>query len=293
MELELDFSEEEVEFADRSRLLQLATDIQRVIDRLAGSFAMGNAIKNGVPVAIVGETNAGKSTLLNLLLGDDRAIVSDIHGTTRDVIEDTITIDGILYRFIDTAGIRDTADTIESMGIERTFRKIDDAAIVLWVIDGTASADDLAALSAKILAHCSADKSLIAVVNKDDAIDKPQRDAISSTLHEILPQGARLINISARAHANIDSLLAALRHAASLPDNDLGEVVVTNARHYQALCQASQAISRAIDGLRQGISGDFVSQDIRECMHYLGEITGRITTTDILTQIFSRFCIGK
>ena len=293
MELELDFSEEEVEFADRSRLLQLATDIQRVIDRLAGSFAMGNAIKNGVPVAIVGETNAGKSTLLNLLLGDDRAIVSDIHGTTRDVIEDTIAIDGILYRFIDTAGIRDTADTIESMGIERTFRKIDDAAIVLWVIDGTASADDLAALSAKILAHCSADKSLIAVVNKDDAIDKPQRDAISSTLHEILPQGARLINISARAHANIDSLLAALRHAASLPDNDLGEVVVTNARHYQALCQASQAISRAIDGLRQGISGDFVSQDIRECMHYLGEITGRITTTDILTQIFSHFCIGK
>lgn len=293
MELELDFSEEEVEFADRSQLLQLATDIQRIIDHLADSFATGNAIKNGIPVAIVGETNAGKSTLLNLLLGDDRAIVSDIHGTTRDVIEDTITIDGILYRFIDTAGIRDTADTIESLGIERTFRKIDDATIVLWVVDGTAPAGQLATTAAKILPHCNDGKTMLAVINKDDAIDEQQRTAITRALHETLPHGTATVNISARTHTGIDTLLASLRQAASLPDNDPSEVIVTNARHYQALRQASQAISRAADGLRQGISGDFVSQDIRECMHYIGEITGRITTTDILTQIFSHFCIGK
>lgn len=292
MELELDFSEEEVEFADRSHLLGLATGIRRTIDRLADSFAVGNAIKNGIPVAIVGETNAGKSTLLNLLLGDERAIVSDIHGTTRDVIEDTITIDGVLYRFIDTAGIRDTTDSIETLGIERTFRKLDDAAIVLWVIDGTAPVGGISATAAKIMGHCTG-KSLIAVINKDDIIDAAQRSAISSLLESILPAGTPHTYISARNHSNTDSLLHLIAQAAALPENDGGEVIVTNARHYEALRKASAALTRAIDGLGQGISGDFVSQDIRECMHYLGEITGTITTTDILTQIFSHFCIGK
>ncbi len=292
MELELDFSEEEVEFADRSHLLQLATGIHDTIDHLASSFAVGNAIKNGIPVAIVGETNAGKSTLLNLLLGDERAIVSDIHGTTRDVIEDTITIGGVLYRFIDTAGIRDTADSIETLGIERTFRKLSDAAIVLWVIDGTTATSDLQAIASKILPRCEG-KSLIAVVNKDDIIDPAQRDSTRSSLQSLLPQGASHVFISARGNSNVETLLDLLRQAASLPENDLGEVIVTNARHHEALTKASQALARAIDGLQQGISGDFVSQDIRECMHYLGEITGEITTTDILTQIFSHFCIGK
>ena len=292
MELELDFSEEEVEFADRSHLLKLATNIRNVIMHLADSFAMGNAIKNGVPVAIVGETNAGKSTLLNLLLGDDRAIVSDIHGTTRDVIEDTITIDGVLYRFIDTAGIRDTTDHIESLGIERTFRKLDDAAIVLWIIDGTAPVSDMAAISGKIIPRCTG-KSLIAVINKDDSLDESKRTTITHELQKLMLGNGHIINISARQHTNIGNLLNLLRQAASLPENDTNEVVVTNARHYEALYNAGQAITRAIDGLQQGISGDFISQDIRECMHYLGEITGEITTTDILTQIFSHFCIGK
>ena len=292
MELELDFSEEEVEFADRQHLLALATGIRDTIDHLAGSFAVGNAIKNGIPVAIVGETNAGKSTLLNLLLGDDRAIVSDIHGTTRDVIEDTITIGSVLYRFIDTAGIRDTTNSIESMGIERTFRKLDDASIVLWVIDGTAPAADIATIAPKILPHC-AGKSLIAVVNKDDVISNDQRAAIATTLDGILPSEACSVNISARLHSGTDTLLQLITRAASIPENDPGEVIVTNARHYEALTRASQALARAIDGLRQGLSGDFVSQDIRECTHHLGEITGTITTTDILTQIFSHFCIGK
>ena len=292
MELELDFSEEEVEFADRSHLLTLATGIHDTINSLASSFATGNAIKNGIPVAIVGETNAGKSTLLNLLLGDDRAIVSDIHGTTRDVIEDTITIDGVLYRFIDTAGIRDTTDSIETLGIERTFRKLDDAAIVLWIIDGTAPTNDIDTLAAKILPRCTG-KSLIAVINKNDRMDDTQNASVNSALEQLLPHDARRVNISARDHANITALLDLLRQAASLPDNDPGEVIVTNARHYEALTRAGQAITRAIDGLRDGLSGDFVSQDIRECTHYLNEITGEITTTDILTQIFSHFCIGK
>ena len=278
--------------AHRIAISQMRGGIHDTINSLASSFATGNAIKNGIPVAIVGETNAGKSTLLNLLLGDDRAIVSDIHGTTRDVIEDAITIDGVLYRFIDTAGIRDTTDSIETLGIERTFRKLDDAAIVLWIIDGTAPTNDIDTLAAKILPRCTG-KSLIAVINKNDRMDDTQNASVNSALEQLLPHDARRVNISARDHANITALLDLLRQAASLPDNDPGEVIVTNARHYEALTRAGQAITRAIDGLRDGLSGDFVSQDIRECTHYLNEITGEITTTDILTQIFSHFCIGK
>ena len=235
MELELDFSEEDVEFADRTRLIAIAEEINTAVTRLADSFAVGNAIKNGFPVAIVGEPNAGKSTLLNRLLHDDKALVSDIRGTTRDVIEDTITLGGLTFRFIDTAGIRQTTDTIETMGIERTFKKLDEAAIILWMIDGTQPVADIA----------------------------------------------------------VDSLEQSLIEAAAVADTDPNAVIVTNARHYDALLHAGEAIRRALDGLRSGISGDFVSQDIRECMHYLGEITGEITTHEILGSIFSRFCIGK
>ena len=303
MELELDFSEEEVEFADRKALVTLAKSIKNVVDSLADSFSVGNAIKNGLPVAIVGETNAGKSTLLNYLLHDDRALVSDIHGTTRDVIEDTITLGGVLFRFIDTAGIRETSDTIENMGIERTFRKIDEAQLVLWIIDGTTHPDTLKTVAGRILpgvvqstrsaSAATPAKQLIAVVNKSDLMTEEGKTEMDRELDNLLPVNAEKIFISARQRTNLDRLEKSLIDAASLPDNDANEVIVTNARHYEALIKAGEALSRSIQGLETGISGDFVSQDIRECMHYLGEITGEITPTDILTSIFSHFCIGK
>ena len=292
IELELDFSEEEVEFADRTQLLTLANHILDIITRLADSFATGNVIKNGLPVAIAGETNAGKSTLLNYLLHDDRALVSNIHGTTRDVIEDTITLGGTLFRFIDTAGIRHTHDTIEAMGIERTFKKINEAQLVLWLIDGTNPPQHLAQLSTEILPH-TAGKQLIAVVNKDDCLNDEQRQAITNTLAQLLPPDAQHIFISAKQQTALTQLQNMLIEAAALPEADESQVIVTNARHYQALTRAQQALQRAIQGLTDGLSGDFVSQDIREAMHYLGEITGEITTHDILGNIFSRFCIGK
>lgn len=292
MELELDFSEEEVEFADRSRLLALATDIHTEISRLEQSFAVGNAIKNGIPVAIVGETNVGKSTLLNTLLHDDRALVSDIHGTTRDVIEDTIVIAGTLFRLIDTAGIRTTSDVVESMGIERTFRKLDQASIVLWLIDATAPTDDIHTTFTRI-ANATADTTrIVPIINKADLATANQLSAAADAIASHLPQ-AQSLQISAKSAIGIDTLQQRICALAALPQNDANEVIVTNARHYAALRSARQAIERAIDGLRNGLSGDFVSQDIRETMHYLGEITGEITPNDILGTIFSHFCVGK
>ena len=293
IELELDFTEEDVEFADRSRLLDLATLIKNKIDSLAGSFAVGNAIKNGIPCAIVGETNAGKSTLLNHLLRDDRALVSDIHGTTRDVIEDTITLGGTLFRFIDTAGIRNTDDTIESMGIERTFKKLNEAQIVLWVIDANTPFEKITELSQRILAD-SEGKTLITVVNKIDTLNDVRQHAIASFMNDIVGTQGTVAFISAKNSIGMDTLEQTLVQCAAMPDTDnANEVIVTNSRHYEALLHAGEAITRAIDGLQLGISGDFVSQDIRECMHYLGEITGEITTDQILGCIFTRFCIGK
>jgi tRNA modification GTPase len=293
IELELDFTEEDVEFADRSRLLDLATLIKNKIDSLAGSFAVGNAIKNGIPCAIVGETNAGKSTLLNHLLRDDRALVSDIHGTTRDVIEDTITLGGTLFRFIDTAGIRNTDDTIESMGIERTFKKLNEAQIVLWGIDANTPFEKITELSQRILAD-SEGKTLITVVNKIDTLNDARQQAIASFMNNIVGTQGTVAFISAKNSIGMDTLERTLVQCAAMPDTDnANEVIVTNSRHYEALLHAGEAITRAIDGLQLGISGDFVSQDIRECMHYLGEITGEITTDQILGSIFTRFCIGK
>ena len=293
IELELDFTEEDVEFADRSRLLDLATLIKNKIDSLAGSFAVGNAIKNGIPCAIVGETNAGKSTLLNHLLRDDRALVSDIHGTTRDVIEDTITLGGTLFRFIDTAGIRNTDDTIESMGIERTFKKLNEAQIVLWVIDANTPFEKITELSQRILAD-SEGKTLITVVNKIDTLNDVRQQAIASFMNDIVGTQGTVAFISAKNSIGMDTLEQTLVQCAAMPDTDnANEVIVTNSRHYEALLHAGEAITRAIDGLQLGISGDFVSQDIRECMHYLGEITGEITTDQILGSIFTRFCVGK
>ena len=289
MELELDFSEEDVEFADR--LIAIAEEINTAVTRLADSFAVGNAIKNGFPVAIVGEPNAGKSTLLNRLLHDDKALVSDIRGTTRDVIEDTITLGGLTFRFIDTAGIRQTTDTIETMGIERTFKKLDEAAIILWMIDGTQPVANIATVAADILPHAEG-KHLVAVINKIDCLSDADISALRSAVATAAPSAA-IATISAKADIAVDSLEQSLIEAAAVADTDPNAVIVTNARHYDALLHAGEAIRRALDGLRSGISGDFVSQDIRECMHYLGEITGEITTHEILGSIFSRFCIGK
>ena len=287
IELELDFSEEDVTFADRERLTTLATSIKKVIDSLAGSYQAGNAIKNGLPVAIVGPTNAGKSTLLNTLLGDDRALVSDIKGTTRDVIEDTVVMGGTLLRFIDTAGIRESNDVIESMGIERSFKKMDEARIVLWVVDATAPIAELENFHKQIVEHCQ-DKAVIAVVNKIDASDT---QAIVKKLKEL---DVKIAEISAREGTGVEQLKQDIIEAAALPQvNDENAVIVTNARHYHALVRASEAIDRTLPGLATGLSGDLVSQDIRGGMHYLGEITGEISTDDILGEIFAHFCIGK
>jgi tRNA modification GTPase len=287
IELELDFSEEDVTFADRERLTALATDIKNVIDSLAQSYQAGNAIKNGLPVAIVGPTNAGKSTLLNTLLGDDRALVSDIKGTTRDVIEDTVVMGGTLLRFIDTAGIRESSDVIETMGIERSFKKMDEARIVLWVVDATAPIAEIDDFYTQISEHCH-DKAVIAVVNKIDAGDT------QPIVEKLKGLDVKVAEISAREGVGIEQLKQEIITTAALPQvTDENAVIVTNARHYHALVRASEALDRTLHGLTTGLSGDLLSQDIRECMHYLGEITGEISTNDILGEIFSHFCIGK
>ena len=294
IELELDFSEEDVQFADRTRLLALIQEISGEIGRLAHSFAVGNAIKNGVPVAIVGETNAGKSTLLNRLVHDERALVSDIHGTTRDVIEDTITLGGTLFRFIDTAGIRETDDTIESMGIERTFGKLQQSDIAIWLIDSTSPASEVLELAQRILPLCD-EKRLIVVFNKADLLTADRRQDLDTLQAAILAQRPHTptLHISAKNDNGIDLLEKQLIKEAQLPTADNNDVIVTNARHHQALVLALDAINRVSDGLTMGIPTDFVAQDIRECMHHLGEITGQISTDEILGSIFARFCIGK
>ncbi len=294
IELELDFSEEEVEFADRDKLTQLAQEIEQKIRRLSDSFMLGNAIKNGVPTAIIGETNAGKSTLLNRLANEEKALVSDIHGTTRDVIEDTVALHGITFRFIDTAGIRETSDTIESMGIERTFRKLDQATIVIWLIDATRSIEEIANLSRQILPRCEG-KHLIIAFNKEDKIDSTTRENLTSLYKQLTNEleNTTLLFISAAQGNHIDQLEAKLVEAVNMPQVGENDIIVTNARHYEALMHAHTAITRTLDGLSTLLSGDFLAQDIRECMHYLGEITGQISTDEILGTIFSKFCIGK
>ena len=288
MELELDFADhEELEFADRSELSRLAEEVERVIARLAHSFKMGNAVKNGIPVAIVGETNAGKSTLLNALVGEERAIVSDIHGTTRDVIEDTINLGGAIFRFIDTAGIRDTRDTIEALGIERSFRAIERADIVLWVIDQTEAERQIAALSSKLIPLCEG-KQLILVLNKSDL-------AASATSIGVLafPEGTRIISLSAKREEGLERLRSLLVEAAHLPALSSNDVIVTNLRHYEALTRALEAIRRVREGLSTNLSGDFISQDLRECAFHLSDIIGEVTTDEVLGNIFKHFCVGK
>ncbi len=289
IELELDFNEEDVEFADRSQLQELSDNIERLIKKLADSFSVGNAVKNGIPVVIIGETNAGKSTLLNFLLQEEKAIVSDIHGTTRDVIEDTINIGGIIFRFIDTAGIRDTQDEIETLGIERTFQKIKQASVVIWMIDTTQVSEKIEKLAEQII-PLTENKQLIIAFNKIDKISPEEQ----SILDQLFDDGnAKRIYISAKHKTNLEQLEKLLLEASHIPEIGQNDVIVTNIRHYEALIKAHDAILRVIDGLRSNLSGEFLSQDIRECMHYLGEITGEISTDEVLGNIFRKFCIGK
>lgn len=288
MELELDFSDhEELEFANRSELKNLALQIESVISRLANSFSLGNAIKNGIPVAIIGETNAGKSTLLNVLLNEEKAIVSDIHGTTRDVIEDTVNIQGTLFRFIDTAGIRETHDTIESLGIERTFQKLDQADIVLWMIDATDTARQITQLSDQILPRCEG-KQLILVCNKADLVTNTMAIAPLG-----FPENVQSIFISAKQKRQINELQDMLIQAANIPSLSANDIIVTNIRHYEALTHALGSIRRVQEGLANDLSGDFISQDLRECIFHISNIVGEISTDQVLGNIFSKFCIGK
>lgn len=288
IELELDFSDhEELEFADRSELCKLANNIEKVIARLVNSFNVGNAIKNGVPVAIIGETNAGKSTLLNVLLNEDKAIVSDIHGTTRDIIEDTVNIGGITFRFIDTAGIRETSDTIESLGIERTFQKLDQAEIVLWMIDATNAQAQITQLAGQLLPRCER-KQLILVYNKADLVDN-----IQNSIPDNFPDNVQSITLSAKKREHIEELQRMLITSAHLPTITQNDVIVTNVRHYEALNNALEAIHRVQEGLTNNISGDFISQDIRECIFHLSDIAGEVTNDMVLQNIFQHFCIGK
>ena len=293
MELELDFSDhEELEFADRSELAQIASQVEEVINGLVQSFSVGNAIKNGIPVAIIGETNAGKSTLLNALLNEERAIVSDIHGTTRDVIEDTMNIEGVTFRFIDTAGIRETSDAIETIGIERSFQKLDQASIVLWVVDSTEAKAQIDTLKDKVIPRCEG-KKLILVMNKCDVT--PNHDIVAK---ENICFGEddcmETISISAKNRKGIAELQKLLVRAAALPEVTQNDVVVSNVRHYEALSHALEAIHRVQDGMTMGLSGDLVSQDLRECLFHLAEIVGgEITNDEVLGNIFRNFCIGK
>jgi tRNA modification GTPase len=288
IELELDFGEEDVEFANRDDLKQLVTKLQTKLIHLISSFNLGNVIKNGVPVAIVGEPNVGKSTLLNALLNEERAIVSAIAGTTRDTIEDEIVIKGISFRFIDTAGIRETKDEIESMGIKKSFEKIDEASIILLLVDASTISKTQLLVDVNNIENRikGKNKRLVIIANK---IDTAEQKNLSEKFSEV----KNVLFVSAKEKLNIEAIkeqLYSYINSGALNQND---VIVTNARHYEALTQANEFLTKVLDGLDINITGDFLAMDIRQSLHYLGLITGDITTDDLLDNIFSKFCIGK
>ena len=321
MELELDFSEEEVEFADRSRLDSLLAGITAHASRLIDSFRLGNAIKNGVPVAIAGATNTGKSTLLNALLGEDRAIVSDVHGTTRDTIEETMNIDGVLFRFIDTAGLRETSEIVEKIGIERTFKKISEASIVLGMVDLTRDFESSCETVSSILEKVDfRAQTLVFLLNKTDISDINKNVSIlnyivseldskgvkymkpESSLEEPISTSeapfksgtaVKIIPISAKTGSGIKELRA---HLATTQRDILGDsdtTLVTNQRHVQALSDARTSLLRVREGLASGLPTDLAAQDIREAIYHIGSIVGEISTDEVLGNIFANFCIGK
>jgi tRNA modification GTPase len=286
IELELDFSEEEVEFADRKQLKKLLAKISEVVERLIKSFSIGNAIKNGIPVAIVGEPNVGKSTLLNAILKEDKAIVSEIAGTTRDAIEDTFILDGLTYRFIDTAGIRHTNDTIENLGIERTFKKISLATVIFAMFDVTDKADKIIRSIDILQPHLQVDAVLIVVRNKVDK-DHTNPEPVNH------PRIYADLGISAK-QGHVENLLKVLTDMMRNREAEANDVIVTNARHYNALVIAMEALERAGQGLNNNLLTDLLALDIREVIHHLAGITGEeITTDEVLGNIFKNFCIGK
>jgi len=295
IELELDFSEEDVEFADRKNLIDLSEKICKKLSDLTNSFDLGNAVKNGIPVAIAGETNVGKSSLLNFLLNEEKAIVSDIHGTTRDIIEDCVNIQGLMFRFIDTAGIRSTENEIEKIGIERAFQQIEKAQIVLYVVDCTAfDSPQITQINTdKIICDnlCNLwTNKVILIFNKIDLVDNDKIQIINELYKDF---DCPKIFVSIKEKINTEKLIEEILKAANISQLSENDVIITNVRHRDALQKSLDAIERVIAGLQSGIPTDFVSQDIRECLHFLGEITGEISTNEILGNIFGKFCIGK
>ena len=307
MELELDFSEEEVEFADRTRLDSLLEQIIAHVGRLIDSFRLGNAIKNGVPVAIAGATNTGKSTLLNALLGEDRAIVSDVHGTTRDTVEETLNIDGILFRFIDTAGLRETTEVVEQIGIQRTFKKIGEASIVLGMIDLTrdfeSTCETIRSIVDKVDFTCQKlvfllNKTDISEVNKNVTIENYivsyiDNKLVESNINYNDKGEVKIIPISAKTGAGLSDLRSYLAFSQRDLLGDSDTTLVTNQRHAQALSDARTSLLRVREGLASGLPTDLAAQDIREAIYHLGSIVGEISTDEVLGNIFANFCIGK
>lgn len=325
LELELDFSEEDVEFADRTKLYDLLDNAIMHIGKLADTFKMGNAIKHGIPVAIVGETNTGKSTLLNAILGEERAIVSDIEGTTRDTIEETFTIDGVMYRFIDTAGIRETSETIEKIGIERTFKKISEADIVIGMIDATKPLKDVYKAARDIISHVNVlTQKLLFFINKNDLIDVPKFYDINDNFKWEIKQALEKsiedhggymtdefgYSITGRELRDIRNLMKYYIRSAKKPEDienlkhdikyntkDLkvgtNDILVTNIRHFEALTQAKESLERVKNGLDNKLSDDLLAEDLRQALYYIGSITGEVTNGEVLKNIFGRFCIGK
>ncbi|MDC1451048.1 tRNA uridine-5-carboxymethylaminomethyl(34) synthesis GTPase MnmE [Vicingaceae bacterium] len=295
IELELDFAEEDVEFANRSDLKDLVNNLVDMINGLLNSFATGNVMKNGIPVAIVGQPNVGKSTLLNALLNEDKAIVSEIAGTTRDSIEDEVKIGGISFRFIDTAGIRETTDVVEKIGIQRTFQMVEKANVVLYLVDVVLDTKEeihqvISEIQAKIEGK---EKQLIVLANKADKADF-DADAVPEEFSSKFPKGIEPIYLSALKKLRLENLTATLEEIAKTTLNSGSDVVVSNLRHYEALKSAGEALDRVQKGLDTNITGDFLAMDIRQALHFLGEITGSIEIDrDILGTIFSQFCIGK
>ena len=292
IELELDFGEEDVEFADRKELGVLIVKIKALADNLASSFRIGNIIKNGIPVAIIGKPNSGKSTLLNALLMEEKAIVSEVPGTTRDVIEDTLVIDDIEYRFIDTAGLHETSDIIENLGIKKTHQKIVEASVILLVDEVNDSPEFINKRSEAIREMIKASgKKLMILINKSDLSTPGRTDELAKKIK--LDENDELLFISAKEKKGLDNLRQKLSETVEKGRLNSESVIITNIRHYEALLHVSESLARVITGLEEKIPEDLIATDIRQAIHFLGEITGEITTDEILGNIFKNFCIGK
>lgn len=297
MELELDFSEEDVEFAERSQLTKLIEGVIEHISELIASFKLGNVIKNGIPVAIVGATNTGKSTLLNLLLKEERSIVSDIHGTTRDYIEGYLNLEGVGFRIIDTAGIRESTEKIELIGIERSYQKIKEASVILLMLDALREENFEMGIRQLSSVLEGEPKSIIVLLNKCDKLTKEQLKRITEQIERLCKQEALpnkgVLPISAREGVGMERLQSLLLQSSSILEENHYPTLVSNVRHYEALVNTSASLKRVIEGLNEGLATDLVAQEIREALYYLGQIVGTINTEEILGAIFSKFCIGK